>query len=146
MTDHKYGERVLVEADFGGYNQLSDPFVYVLAAGVRTVEINPRTRTIHPHPGVPVADLIAERDALLEEVELLTEYFKAAFLPGDTTWDPRKGQRINQLRNTREARKIPLISGPECGSCGETIPVPSIGTRVCGCGMTSMSVYGQCEK
>ena len=113
MTEFKKGERVLVDAvlsDAGAdgcpivadirYHHQADPNRFAHCMYVEPSDI-------HAHPGVPVADLIAERDALLEEVGLVCEW-KDWLTPGPKVGDfCVDTMRANELRAAREAANKP---------------------------------------
>ena len=141
MKRHKKDERVLVDLVVGEGDDYNDECWMWLPSTRQQYQVL-RNR-VHPHPGVPLAGIMEELECRAEADRLFLKQF-----PPRAASHPAKGliDRAEELRSVREAHKIPVISGPECRSCGETVPVPNIGTCVCGCGMTSISVYGQCDK
>ena len=84
MGEYKDGDRALCEGI------IKDGNVVPLYEGA-----------IHPHPGIPIADLIAERDALLEEMDLTTGCIATGNM------DDEQANRWRALRDAREAAQKP---------------------------------------
>ncbi len=109
----KKGARVLVDAVVC---RVGDGFVCVNRRSTdgpyphdRLMTFGPGEEWLQDHPGVPVADLVAQRDAYLEELELQDEFFGYM---GGNAFEARKkiGEgRIKELRAAREAAKGPKL-------------------------------------
>ena len=117
MDDQKKDERLLVEAvacrqvseesqakcgdlRFVALRLCGDLVPYIDGGTIGECDSNAihdfRSECVHPHPGVPVADL-------LEELELWTEKFTTAA----PQWPSEKEERIGGLRFAREAAQKP---------------------------------------
>ena len=95
MTEHKEGERVLVEAIFKEY--ITDG---ILELAYRPF-LQPLRREVHPHPGVPVA-------SLLEELRLASELLAGRILPDEDATNNNVHCYMH-LRAAREAAQKPKV-------------------------------------
>ena len=103
MIDHKKGEFVLLEGRYEGETETVGGIVPIVVVPHNGAEkcVRPRARYIHSWPGESVADLIAERDALLEELKLRDFRDDCESRASSWTKDPRPA--IRRFRDAREA-------------------------------------------
>jgi len=107
VSEHKKGDRVLVEAEYVDRTGPHRHDVEFLDADCDKLIRPFGCNEIHAHPGVPVADLVEELE-LLHKIWNAGMYTHNQHLPG---WKTAKdwNARVHQLRDAREAAAEPKL-------------------------------------